>query len=268
MMDVFQLRQGRFLLYLDVLGFRELVKDRSPKDVYDVVDHVLKECARREDRIGDFRTIYFSDTIIFYQKPVGWGSWAFSDVYAIGGMIWTALAAAKIPSRGAISFGEFTVEADSSGRHEIFFGKALIEAYETESGQDHRDWVGLTICPSAWQAVEYMEPGLVECFASEGRWRKVGDALRLNPFMKLAAGFNDHQLGEIPCPLAQWDAPDFPNDVKAFNFIASQSINEQLPRRILRKYEQTLPLLSDMLGGECVQWAKQAWAEVTADDRD
>lgn len=72
-------------------------EDRSPKDVFDVVDHVLREYARREDRIGDFRTIYFSDTIIFYQKPVGWGSWTFSDVYAIGGMIWAALAASRIP---------------------------------------------------------------------------------------------------------------------------------------------------------------------------
>jgi len=257
-MDVSRLDEGRYLLYLDILGFKEIVKERSPKEVYGVVDHVLQVCAHREALIRDFRTIYFSDTIIFYQKPVGWGRWAFCDVYAIGGMIWAALAAAHIPSRGAISFGEFTVEADSAGRHEIFFGNALIEAYDTESAEEHCDWIGLTICPSAWQAMEYMEPGVVDCLASEGRWRKVGDVLRLNPFMKLTGSYIDYQIGEISCPLAQWDVPEFPNDVKAFHFIAEQSLNQQLPEKDAQKYKHTASLLAEMLGSACVEWANRA----------
>lgn len=263
MMDVFQLRQGRYLMYLDILGFKELVRTRSPKEVYGIVDHALQQCSYRERMIHDFRTLYFSDTIVFYQKPIGWGSWAFCDVYAIGGMIWSALAAAGIPSRGAIAFGEFTVEADSAGRHEIFFGSALIEAYETENHEDHRDWVGLTLCPSAWQAMDYMEPGTIECFASEGRWRKVEDVLRLNPFMKLGCWHRDYLIGEVTGPLAQWDAPDFPNDVKALGFIAKQARNADLPEPVSRKYRFTLPLLTEMLGEDCVTWAEEILPEVT-----
>lgn len=261
-MDVFQLRQGRYLLYLDILGFKEIVNERSAKEVYAIVDCVLQECLRREDRIGDFRTLYFSDTIIFYQKPIGWGSWAFSDVCAIGGMIWSALAAAEIPSRGAIAFGDFTVEADSAARHEIFFGKALVDAHETEGSSAHRDWIGLTICQSALAAVEYMESGLVECLASEGRWQRVGDMLRLNPFMKLAGWYREYLLGEVTGPLARWDAPEFPNDVKALDFIRRQCRNEILPTTVAQKYHSTLSILVEMLGEDCAAWAEQILPEI------
>jgi len=124
-MDVFQLRQGRYLLYLDILGFKQSVRNRSAREVYEIVDRVLSEFRLRESRIRNFRTLYFSDTIIFYQDPVGWGRWAFSDIYAIAGLAWAALAAHEIPCRGAASFGEFFVKLDSHKQHSIFFGEAL-----------------------------------------------------------------------------------------------------------------------------------------------
>lgn len=70
-MDVFQLRAGRYLLYLDILGFKHIVQTRTPREVYDIVDKVVGEFRKRGDRIQVFRTLYFSDTIIFYQEPVG-----------------------------------------------------------------------------------------------------------------------------------------------------------------------------------------------------
>ncbi len=258
------LQQGRYLLYLDILGFKDIVRTRSPRAVYDVVNHVLQVCARREKLIGDFRTLCFSDTIVFYQKPVGWAEWAFLDIYSIGGMIWSALAAAHIPARGAISFGEFTVEVDSGGRHEIFFGNGLIDAYETENADGNREWVGLTISPSAWQAVECMVPRLIDCFASEKRWRRVGNVLRLNPFMMLSSGYTDYQIGEIDCPLATWNAPEFPNDVKAYHFISEQSQNQRLPEEVRLKYVFTLSVLSDLLGRDCAEWALRIAPQVAA----
>ena len=259
-MDIFQLRQGRYLLYLDILGFKQIVQSRPAREVYDIVDNVLAEFGRREERIHDFRTLYFSDTVVFYQQPVGWGRWAFLDVYAIAGLAWSALAAHGIPCRGAISFGEFFVELDSNGRHSIFFGKALIEAYEAESHESNSEWIGVTMCPSTWQAVEYIEGGLIDALCNEQRFLRVGDCLRLNPFMKLPGWFRDYQIGEVTGDLAQWDAPDFPNDVKALDFIMStaEGLTESpgVSKRIAAKYESTSRIFTQLLGQDCVEWAR------------
>src|SRR5687768_10442649 len=109
------LREGRYLLFLDILGFSELVESKSAQEIYEVIDRALGAFDRWEELNGLFRTIYFSDTFLFYQVPKGYGSAAFLDVYAIGGMLLSALLAAGIPARGAISFGEF--EVDASRRH-------------------------------------------------------------------------------------------------------------------------------------------------------
>jgi hypothetical protein len=267
-LDVFQLKAGRYLLYLDILGFKDIVQTRTPSEVYQIVDKVVAEFRKRGDSIRDFRTLYFSDTIIFYQEPVGWGSWAFADIYAIAGMAWSALAAHGIPCRGAISFGEFHVELDSNQQHSIFFGKALIEAYETESAPRNSEWIGISLCSSAWQAVEYMEPGLVDILTTEGRWLRHHDCLRLNPFMTLRGAFQDHQIGEITCDLSEWDAPDFPSDVKALSFILDTAEAFQANQdtgRIAVKYRYTARLLTELLGAQCVEWTKQAARGFTKD---
>jgi len=261
-MDVFQLKKGRYVLYLDILGFKQIVRTRPAREVYEIVDKVLSEFHLRGSRIRDFRTLYFSDTIIFYQDPVGWGSWAFADVYAIAGLAWAALAAHEIPCRGAISFGGFFVELDSNEQHSIFFGEALIDAYETESHESNSEWIGVTLCPSAWQAVEYVEGGMIDVLAAEGRFLRVDERLWLNPFMKLPGWFVDYQIGEITDgDLATWDAPDFPNDVKALEFILNRHEHHQQSTdstdRIAAKYETTSRIFTELLGTECVDWARR-----------
>lgn len=267
-MDDVKLRAGRYLLYLDILGFKQIVQTHQPSEVYAIVDKVVAEFKHRGDLIQDFRTLYFSDTIIFYQGPVGWGSWAFADIYAIAGMAWSALAAHRIPCRGAISFGDFHVELDSNQQHSIFFGKALIEAYETESAPENSDWIGITLCPSAWQAVEFAEEGVIDMLTAEQRWTRHRDCLRLNPFMKLRGVFQDDQIGEISCELADWDAPDFPNEVRALDFIldtAAQFQAKQDAGKIAAKYRYTAALLTELLGAECADWAKKAAAKFPKD---
>ena len=54
------------------------------------MNRVVGEFKRRGDYIQVFRTLYFSDTIIISQEPVGWGSWAFADINAIAGVAWAA----------------------------------------------------------------------------------------------------------------------------------------------------------------------------------
>jgi hypothetical protein len=258
-MNVFKMKTGRYLLYLDILGFSQIVEAKSESHVYGRIDAMLTAFEDWSKVNRDFGVLYFSDTVVFYQLPQGWGSWAFSDVYAIGSMVWSTLAAAGIATRGAISFGPLTVEASSSGKHNVFFGMALVEAYKTESAKDSSDWIGLSICPSAWQAVEYAEPGTVAMLQREGRLRRHGNLYRLNPFIRLGSplggAYFDWHAGQIDGPLSQWMAPEFSNEVKALTFLRAESQNTGLPEDVRVKYLRSLEEIQAMVEPDVYQWA-------------
>lgn len=260
MKKVIPLDQGRYLLFLDILGFSELVETKSSQDIYAVIDNALKAFGRWEELNGLFKTIYFSDTFIFYQEPKGYGSWAFLDIYAIGGMVLSALLAAGIPARGAISFGEFEVNADTTDRHQVYFGKALIEAYKAEQCEK---WIGITILPSAWMPYESEKPGLLDAFASEKVWSQREDGiLLLNPFIKLRSWYTSSLIGEVDKPYSQWNAPEFPNDILGFKFLREQAAayaaKNDFTSPAAIKYHVTIRFLECILGKELYAWGEQA----------
>jgi len=191
-------KKGRYLLYLDILGFSERVKTQSPEEIYQIIDDALHSFSRWEQLNDAFKTIYFSDTFLFYSEAEGTGKYGFLDIYAIGAMLFSALLAKGIPTRGSITFGEFIVKADSSGKHNVFFGKALIEAYEAEKKEN---WIGITILFSAWHPYESHNTGVVQVFESERVWKTRDDGcLLLNPFVKLKAWYSSYLIGEIDKP--------------------------------------------------------------------
>lgn len=109
-----KLEEGRYLLFLDLLGFSERVESDSPVQVFELIDEVLKDFNRWESLNKAFRTIHFSDSFILYQEPLGYGDWAFLDVYALGGFLLCSMLSKGIPARGAISFGDFQVNIPRS----------------------------------------------------------------------------------------------------------------------------------------------------------
>jgi hypothetical protein len=253
-------RQGRYLLYLDVLGFAEICRTKSPREVYAVINDTIATFHRWERLNGDFKTIYFSDTIIFFQEPRGYGAWAFLDVYAIGGMVLSALLAAGIPARGVISFGEFEVEEDTSGRHNVFFGRALIEAAAAEKT---RKWIGISILPSAWKPYEDERPGIIDNFVESKVWlREQTGELLLNPFIKLRGWHGAASMAEITRPFSSWDAPDFSNDILGLKFIrdsaADYARRNDFSSPVAVKYHTTNNFLLSVLGEELYRWGEHA----------
>jgi hypothetical protein len=244
------LSQGRYLLFLDILGFSNLVESKSTEEIYSVIESGLKAFERWEQLNQCFKTIYFSDTFVFYQEEKGYGDWAFLDVYAIGGMVLSALLAANIPARGAISFGQFEVSLNSG--HQVYFGKALIEAYKAEQREK---WIGISILPSAWIPFSQRNPGTVDVFTKEKVWIKREDGiLLLNPFIKLRSWlYND-----IEKPYSQWNAPEFPNDILGFKFLREQaamySEKGDFTSPIAIKYHATIEFLEQVLGKHLYEW--------------
>jgi hypothetical protein len=185
-MDDIDFKRGRYLLYLDILGFKELVRSQSSEVIANTIDNLLKVSQKRSQRIQDFGVLYFSDTILFYQKPQGWGRWAFNDIYAISGTIWSELAAIGIPTRGAITFGDFNVRRDSTNSDDLFWGKALIQAYDLEQSEENRNFIGIIVSPQAWQTMECMESGTVRMLENEHVFRfYCNQTMLLNPFWYL-----------------------------------------------------------------------------------
>ena len=253
------MRNGRYLLYLDILGFKKLVNERSPNEVYDIIDESLKAFERWEELNKLFRTIYFFDTFVLYQDPKGYGDWAFLDVYAIGGMVLSALLAKGIPARGSITFGEFEVRSDSTSRHQVFFGKALIEAYQSEKKEN---WIGIAIQPSAWIPFETFNEGIIKVFESESVWRIREDGiLMLNPFKRLCNWYIDDLIGEIDIPYMEWDQPEFPNAILGFRYLHEKAKEfaqrGDFPSRKAVKYYSTVAFLKDVMGEDIYAWAKK-----------
>jgi hypothetical protein len=253
--------QGRYLLFLDILGFSELVETLGHEEVYATIEKALAPFHRWEAQNGQFRTIYFSDTFVYYQEPKGYGAWAFLDIYAIGGMVLSALLAAGIPARGAITFGQFDVRADGTGRHQLYYGRAMVEAYRAEQREK---WIGITIQPSAWRPYDAEKPGIINTFASEGVWlRREDDVLLLNPFIKLRAWSNMLVVpGEVEKPYSTHNAPEFPNDLLGLKFLretadAYARRNDFLSPAAV-KYHVTIAFLKKILGKTLYSWAETA----------
>ncbi len=251
---------SRYILYLDILGFTALIESKSAAEIYAVIEEALKAFGRWEDLNQQFRTIYFSDTFVFYQEPKGYGDWAFLDIYAIGGMILSALLAKGIPARGAIAFGEFEVVFDASGRHQVYFGKALVEAYQAEKREN---WIGIVILPSAWKPYELNNPGSISAYANEKVWeRRADDVLLLNPFIKLRSSYSAALIDEVTKPYSQWNAPEFPNDILAFKFLRDQAdhfaLKHDYTSSVAAKYHTTIRFLQSILGSGLYQWGVDA----------
>lgn len=250
-------RNGRYLLFLDILGFSALVERESPEVVYSTINNALSSFSRWESLNQQFRTIYFSDTFLFYQDPKGYGDWAYLDVYGIGAMLLSALLAKGIPARGSIVFGEFEVRNDSQKKHQLYYGKALIEAYKSERKEQ---WIGITIQPSAWQLYEEQNKGNIGAFESEGVWkRRSDDVLLLNPFIKLRGWYTHDLMGEVERPYLEWDAPEFPNDIIGFRFIVDTAAKfaaaGNFSSREAVKYHTTEAFLREVMGSEMFDWA-------------
>ncbi len=237
--------------------YSDRVESESSDRIYKLVDEVIQDFNRWEMLNKAFRTIHFSDSFILYQEPSGYGDWAFLDAYALGGFLFCSMLAKGIPVKGAISFGDFQVNMDSSNRHQVFFGKTLIEAYKASNKEN---WIGITIQPSAWKPYENKNPGLVEMLEREGKWRIRNDGvLLLNPFIKMRGWHEMDLIGEILAPYTEWDKPDFPNEIRALQFLRQKAggfaRQGDFSGKIAVKYHATIAFLKDVLGEEVYEWA-------------
>ena len=121
----------KYLLYIDILGFRQLVEQGQDQEVRSILAQVAGMHVHK-DRY--FPVIMFSDTILIYN---GWRcngieqhSQAVSFLCEFSQDLFQRLVPINTHFRAIIKRGSFNHE-EINGK-EFFFGKALIECYDAE----------------------------------------------------------------------------------------------------------------------------------------
>lgn len=130
----------RWVSYLDLLGFTELV---GRKDWIYVFSHYTQAVEHFVEERGFEPTIektWFSDTFLLYS-PDNTAS-SFASIEETTRWFIYFLICAGIPVRGAMACGDLYADKDNN----VFFGKALIDAYQFGENQD---WIGFVLAPSA-----------------------------------------------------------------------------------------------------------------------
>lgn len=128
---------NRFLLYIDLLGFSEIVQSKSGMlpDLFRILD---KSNAHNH---GDFQVIQFSDTLLVYNEPEVKSDhdhhYVAMYLCEFAQEIQYMLLGRDVFLRGLITFGQFddTGPTPNSDYQHVraFWGKALIKAYRAES---------------------------------------------------------------------------------------------------------------------------------------
>ena len=119
--------QERCCAFVDFLGFKELVKNKNPEDIYKIIWELSDfNQAGRKDLSGDMEYQAFSDNIFINTPSTSEGL-----IALIVQVRWLTLTALEKGAfiRGGITIGNISQNEQNS----ILFGPALIEAYELES---------------------------------------------------------------------------------------------------------------------------------------
>lgn len=125
------MKTDRYFLYLDILGFSELVKDKSGRTINDLYEVIASLNANNHDA---FKVVVFSDTVVVYN--VNGGDTPQDAKYLIMFMcefvkdLMHRLTGRGIFYRAVITHGDFT-HYELNGIP-CFFGNALVEAYNAE----------------------------------------------------------------------------------------------------------------------------------------
>jgi len=246
--------EDRYLLYLDILGFSEIVKNRRAEDIYQILNQCVEAVSELDEGPLPFSSLYFSDTVVFWHRKAGVYDVAFIYSCVIACKVYCELLAKRIPVRGAISYGQFSVRPGPTGKREIFFGKALIEAYEAQRSES---WLGIVVCESAWKP-DHSEPE-IEALARFGIWRrrKADKVLLLNPFYRalerpVLRATEERWAERVPRLLGQ--VMTRADALGAFRFLMEESRNYSergdFSGREAVKYHATLAFLREVLGPE------------------
>lgn len=151
----------RFVAFLDILGFKHIVKDREHAELIEIM-HTFKSAIKLANSIPIIadcqkdslvNCVTFSDSIVLYTDGIESHDF-YRLVHVVKILIGCSLGS-KTPLRGSISHGDFYADKEN----EIYVGDALVSAYENEGNQQ---WSGAYICDFTAELILSAYPDVVE----------------------------------------------------------------------------------------------------------
>src|SRR4030042_1930271 len=118
------LLRRRWIAYFDLLGIKQLNEKEDYISIFVALQTAIKELKEKATAWDEIRHIWFSDTFIAYTKDDSYQS--FDAINNIAYWFSYFLIWYNVPLRGAISCDKLYADIENN----LFFGKALIEAYE------------------------------------------------------------------------------------------------------------------------------------------
>ncbi|KAB1065218.1 hypothetical protein [Salibacter halophilus] len=127
----------RFVAFLDILGFKDMVMRKSHENIYETLNHISKgkklvEKAPEHDTISDkykdaeVYVVSFSDSIVIFSKNDSFDNLRYFLLSTR--WIFTTAFNNQIPLKGAIAHGEVSLNKSE----QIYFGQPIIDAYLME----------------------------------------------------------------------------------------------------------------------------------------
>ncbi len=129
----------RWVSYLDLLGFTDLIRTKGWIYIFSYYTQAIDDCIRVDGFKPRVEKTWFSDTFLLYSPDDTAPS--FGAIEATTRWFVYSLVSHGIPVRGAMSCGDLYADKQNN----VFFGKALTEAYHYGENQD---WIGFVLSPS------------------------------------------------------------------------------------------------------------------------
>ena len=168
------MKKYRFIAMLDILGFKELLKQKGLKVTHQLMQELFKSTQTGTKR--DYQAIIngriyrkpavrlnyfiFSDTILIWKdyqevknnkKDIQEKCELFREFnHGISRVLENALLR-KIPLRGGIAFGESIIKIDKEGNNHEIIGQPIVDAFLLGEAQD---WVGVAFHSSCLPFIE------------------------------------------------------------------------------------------------------------------
>ena len=235
-----------------------MVENLNTNKIYDILNSTIITADRWLKKYGHrnfkYNILCFSDTILLW--PTTDSKESYEHLIFLGRIIFCDLLAHKIPVRGTIVYGDFNVKKDASHKHQLFWGKSLINAYITEKKEN---WLGITINPSAYN--NYLTKGKVFSEIKKGvkdrlwYYRSKDKYLLLNPFFFTNIYFEEYCHEDII--LTSIYNQYLRVEKMAFNFIRDRARFYSRKRhndRTAKKYYTTNRFIKNMLGKDRYNW--------------
>lgn len=142
---------NRYVAVIDIMGFKNMVARSTQKQIYDMMfsinDKVRTSVNTKWIQKIDQKmvsTTSYSDSIMIYSK--GSDSISFKSLMLTLSSITNDLLTECIPHKGAIAFGEMTLDTENA----IYFGQPLIDAFLL---QEELKFYGIILHSSAEQEI-------------------------------------------------------------------------------------------------------------------